>query len=707
MKYVLTFTLLFLCGFSLFKRADEKWMLPPSFIEQPFVFSEKTPEEIQNRLDAIRERHTGEAVEWWTLYKKALLLKTKQKDWFCEYMHLLSQEKDFPLQPNVQLNLYVHCHKEVALNLPDFPEWLRKKSAEEWYKKAKKQKNKKELMSASYSLYEFSEDKYLKERYLISAIDLAKNIGDRRLTDWQKELYVLAPRYLPQPSLDQKLAVAHDLRQARQFTKATHYYREILNRPHSSFKEKNSAFKWIRWVYKAQKNNARYLKATRQWKNWLKRNLKTNKKAGEIYHNIFYLLVRTQWTLNQTSKALSTLNQMEEELKGKYSLFTVYHVKALIFNEKKEWDKAILFFKKALNEPYPNISSFEKAQWNYGWVLKKAGQKEESLKILKQLYDTSESEYLPSRILFWMGKIYEEENKKSKAEKAYRQLIKKDPFSYYGLLAHYKLKKEIQIDRKKSFVEITDHRDYITAQWLISLNEQETALEFLKYHLKKYKKSVNKEEGIGLFYYMSQARFYFPLFQAVSSLALEEKTNFFRSYADLLFPVVYAEAVEKATQRFKLEKEMLYALIRQESAWNPKARSPADAFGLTQLRPFVAKRTARKYKIPYRNIRDLYIPKKNILLGGAFLRQLLNKYESQFIITVAVYNAGRTAVMNWMQNIPLTDPLFFIEEVPYEETRTYIRLLIRNFIFYKLITHPERKLLFPEELLNLKPLQKP
>ena len=70
---------------------------------------------------------------------------------------------------------------------------------------------------------------------------------------------------------------------------------------------------------------------------------------------------------------------------------------------------------------------------------------------------------------------------------------------------------------------------------------------------------------------------------------------------------------------------------------------------------------------------------------------------------MAVYNAGRTPVLRWVKNIPQTDLLFFIEEIPYEETRTYVRLLIRNFIFYKLLTSPKRKIMFPEWILRKTP----
>ena len=704
--FLIIFLLLLLCGFSLFKKTDENQELPKAFIQEPITFSTDKPEEIQKQLAFIAKKYSNQAIEWWILYKKALVLKKTDPGVFCINMHFLSQIQAFPLKDYASLHLYSRCTKDIKIDLSLFPEWLKKRAAQEWYKKAEAAKEEIELMESSYYMYKFSQDKYLRERYLVTAIDLAKKKKDNRLKEWQKELYILSPRYITNPSHSQKLDVANDLRQARQLKKSAFYYRQLLNNPQSSFHEKNESFKWIRWVYKIRKNKKKYLVATIQWKTWLKRTMKKDKRAIGAYHNISYLLARTQWTLNQTNKALNTLNQIEKEIKRRFSLFQVYRMKALIFKEKNQAEKSISYFKKALNEKYPDVETLEKTKWSYAWTLKEMGQREESIKVLNELLNATKSEYLPSRILFWIARMYEDMEKQKEATTIYTQLIEKDPLSYYGFLTHYKLNIPIRIDKKKNFLQKQDHAEYNIPQWLLSLDEIDSALDFLQYKSKKYQEDENKkiDNWTTLFYYLAQARSYFPLFQMVGRLPLEERTVFFQSYADLMFPVIYTKEVEKATKRFKLEKAIIYALIRQESAWNPKARSPADAFGLMQIRPTTAKQMAKKYGITYKNIYDLYNPEKNILLGTIFLKKLFDKYDSQFVLTVAEYNAGRTAVQHWLKNIKLTDPLSFIEEIPYEETRTYVRLLIRNFIFYKLLSDKKRQILFPEWLLHIKPL---
>ena len=711
MKLVYTFSpllCLFLCGFSLFKKTDDSRFLPPALFQKPLSLSSKEPKKTEQELASLAKTYSSQAVQWWILYKKATLFKETMPQLFCHNMKFLSQIKAFPLKDYSYLHFYAHCELSMKIDLKRIPDWMQKRAVQAWHKKSQSQKAENDIKESAYALYQLSPERYEKEKYLITAIKHAKKTKDSRLKSWRKELWDLSPRYITRPTRAEFLKVAHNFRKTRQFKKASFYYRKLLNSSSSSFTEKNESFRWMRWIYKAQRNNKKYLIATQQWKNWLKRTMKTNKKAFNAYHDIFYLLARTQWTLNQSDKALSTLRQMEKELKGKFSLLKVYRMRALILEEQGEIKKALTFFEKALKESHYNGEIRDKTQWNYSWALQKAGQKDQSLSVLTNLKDTTKSDYLPSRALFWIGRTYEDKKEKDKALGIYKKLIKKDPLSYYGLLAHYKTGQPIRLKKGKHFLQGKQKDDYAIAEWLISLNEKKLALEFLQHKAKEYKKDPDKKtkKWSALFYYMAKAGFYFPLFKMAGDMPLKERTLFFQSYASLIFPVIYKTEIEKASQLFNIEKEIIYALIRQESAWNPRARSPADAFGLMQIRPFVARHVAKKHGIPYKSMNDLYKPETNILLGTAFLKKLFQQYDSRFIMTVAVYNAGRQAMRRWLKTIPLSDSLSFIEEIPYQETRTYVRLLIRNFIFYKLLLHPKQEVLFPEWLLHIHSSQK-
>ena len=696
MKLILPL-LLFLNGCSFLK--VEKGLR--SLRVPPFEISKK--EEVQAKEDLLwlLKTHSSKALDWWLAYKKALLMKESRPEFFCQNMHSLSQVKNFPLKFYAGLYFYSECTEEPSIDLSSYPDVLQKTAVKAWYEKAEKQNQKENIMFSSYVLAYFSNDRLEKEQLLLQALKLAQEIKAPQFKEWQTELYELSPRLKPRPQPQLYLAVAKDFKKNRQFKKAKVYYRLILNNPLSSFKDKNQSFRDIRQIYRLEKNHKKYLIASRQWKVFLKKHFKKNKKALQSYHNIFFLLAQTEWTLQQAYKALNTLSQMEKELKNQISFFKIYSLKAMIFAELNQKNKAVLFFKKALQEKPPNMEEKHKIQWQSGWALNKLGEPAESLKIWEDLLDNLENSYLSSRVQFWRASVYEKNINSNQAKTLYKNLIKEDPLSYYGLLSHYKTNSLIKLGKQKNIFEnLTQYKEYIPAYWLLSLKEKTKALHFLQYKLKKLKDSAPETKKAVLFYYLAKAGSYLPLFRRTSALPLSQRTNFFKFHSRLLFPKDYTEEVEKTAQKFGLEKELIYSVIRQESAFNPKALSPADAFGLMQLRPFTAKAQAKKIGLPYKGRKDLYEPQRNIILGTAFLKHLFDKYNGDFITALAVYNAGGRAVKHWLTRKSKQDSaLAFIEDIPYEETRTYVRLLIRNFIFYKLLNQSEHSMLFPEQII--------
>ncbi|HWU42954.1 MAG TPA: transglycosylase SLT domain-containing protein, partial [Bdellovibrio sp.] len=105
--------------------------------------------------------------------------------------------------------------------------------------------------------------------------------------------------------------------------------------------------------------------------------------------------------------------------------------------------------------------------------------------------------------------------------------------------------------------------------------------------------------------------------------------------------------------------------------------------------------------VDYREPTDLYKPEINIPIGAWALRSLMKKYDNQYILAVAGYNANDNAIRGWLKTRFRNDPVEFIEEVPYEETRGYIKLTMRNYVFYQRLLNPGTKIKFPEELLKL------
>jgi soluble lytic murein transglycosylase len=139
----------------------------------------------------------------------------------------------------------------------------------------------------------------------------------------------------------------------------------------------------------------------------------------------------------------------------------------------------------------------------------------------------------------------------------------------------------------------------------------------------------------------------------------------------LRFPLHHDATIRREAARNGLDPAWVAGEIRSESVFDPKARSSANARGLMQLLPGTGAEVARKLGMPWGGADSLYDPDTNIILGSAYLRQLLDKYGKPYQ-TIAAYNAGPAPVARWISQRPSMDPDFWIETISYKETREYV-----------------------------------
>lgn len=147
-----------------------------------------------------------------------------------------------------------------------------------------------------------------------------------------------------------------------------------------------------------------------------------------------------------------------------------------------------------------------------------------------------------------------------------------------------------------------------------------------------------------------------------------------------LYPRRHEAAVKKALGESGVDPNVILALIRQESFFNPRAVSPAGAVGLMQLLPATAREEARKLGLKFKES-DLSDPEVNVGLGVAHFLGRLARYGT-LAATLASYNAGSARVDLWLTHLgPLGEELF-IEFLPYAETRDYVRRILANVAMY-------------------------
>ena len=141
---------------------------------------------------------------------------------------------------------------------------------------------------------------------------------------------------------------------------------------------------------------------------------------------------------------------------------------------------------------------------------------------------------------------------------------------------------------------------------------------------------------------------------------------------ELRFPLHHDATIRREAAKNNLDPAWIAAEIRAESVFNPNARSGANAMGLMQVLPGTGMTVAREIGVPWSGAQSLYDPDTNIVLGSAYLRQLLDKYGGQPYFAIAGYNAGPAPLARWQSQRPGMDPDFWIETISYKETREYV-----------------------------------
>ena len=162
-----------------------------------------------------------------------------------------------------------------------------------------------------------------------------------------------------------------------------------------------------------------------------------------------------------------------------------------------------------------------------------------------------------------------------------------------------------------------------------------------------------------------------------------------RDSLDLRFPVAYADVFQRVAHVTTVPKPFLLAVARQESAFDPRARSPVNARGLMQLMPPTASDVASRIGIGTPSTTDLYDPGVNVELGGHHLADLLSRYGNRRPLAAAAYNAGQGRVDRWIRERQGQSMDVWIETIPFGETRNYVKnVLAFTQVYGQLLDQP-------------------
>jgi soluble lytic murein transglycosylase len=151
----------------------------------------------------------------------------------------------------------------------------------------------------------------------------------------------------------------------------------------------------------------------------------------------------------------------------------------------------------------------------------------------------------------------------------------------------------------------------------------------------------------------------------------------------MAWPTAYDGTVERAARAHGVEPALVYAIMREESGYQPDALSVVGARGLTQIMPETGRRLALDLGAAAFDPAELFVPERNLELGAFYLSQLVARFDGRLSAAIASYNAGPEAVARWLAAERGREDDEWVESIPYDQTRSYVKRVLRSVHVYR------------------------
>ena len=293
---------------------------------------------------------------------------------------------------------------------------------------------------------------------------------------------------------------------------------------------------------------------------------------------------------------------------------------------------------------------------------------------------------------YWQARAYQALHQKEKATSLYKQIAMKR--NYYGFLSSRRLNQPFQFEGTAALDTpnqelLNDYKPILDQVRSLYLSNQQLEASRL---LNAFMTELPVQDKIEITYWVDRELHWHG--KSVALSMIDELSN----HLELRFPLADQEVIQQQAKKYKIPTALVYAIIRQESAFREDIISPAGAYGLMQLMPTTAKNTAKREKIIFTDKQQLFIPQKNIELGVAYLHQLSPLLHAHPVLMAGSYNAGPRQVKSWIASHPTDSLDIWIESLPWIETRNYIKNIIAFYVVYQHRLNQKTELDFMNDL---------
>ena len=354
---------------------------------------------------------------------------------------------------------------------------------------------------------------------------------------------------------------------------------------------------------------------------------------------------------------------------GLYNSGRLYQINDDYQNAIKTYDVLI--------RTYPKNEFAEDGAWNLGWIYYRKGMYREALATFSS-FTNSSSAFNAANARYWKARTLEKQGRTDEAMAEYRELAGMTTPTYHSYLAQRKTgytPAYSNISPETTQLNPSAAARKEKADLLIRLGLPEDA----RLEIEKMESLANtREEFVTVSLLYSKVDDYYNSIKVAQDIGLPQANT-------LSFPRGYKDIVASYAKKYGVDEFLIYSIIREESRFQKDVVSPADAVGLMQLIPPTAKTVAGQIGINGFTTEMLTIPRINIEMGIFYLKQVLDEFNGDVELALASYNAGPNRAADWKTEFYGLDKDEFIEEIPFKETRNYIRRILRSYGAYRAI----------------------
>ncbi|MDI1352891.1 MAG: transglycosylase SLT domain-containing protein [bacterium] len=358
----------------------------------------------------------------------------------------------------------------------------------------------------------------------------------------------------------------------------------------------------------------------------------------------------------QSPKTLTMLNELQkQDFLGHLALY-----KAMRNDEDAQ-----LWFNKVKPRYYSDVL----VDWQIRFALKN-----HNWSRVEQLINNSQNKDTPCW-QYWLARALQAQGKTAEAKALYEPLAKNR--QYYGFLASIRLNKIPTFENEQPSTNLSALKPYHTVIDQIKNLYQSKQSAQASRLLNDFISELPKDEASALVYWVDSD------LQWHGKSVYLSNNEILNNQLALRFPLAYKNTIKGYSKQYSVAPEFVYAIIRQESGFREDVVSSAGARGLMQVMPRTASVVSQMGKIPYRDQNQLFLSEKNINIGIAYLQHLAKRFGNHPILIAAAYNAGPHQVVYWLKNHPPKEIDEWIETLPWQETRNYLKNVMAFYVVYQ------------------------